>query len=151
MARKLKIVENEKHPLEDLKNDEITEICEKLKMHTVGPKIWRENWKSRKMRNTHFNTWNMARKTKKGREYRNVHCRTWIMARKLKITENEKHPLDDLKNDEITEKREKWKKHTLGPKIWRKNWKSRKMRNIHLMSWKMTKSLKNMKNKKCTE
>ena len=29
------------------------------------------------------------------------------MARKLKIMENEKHPLDDLKNDEITEKREK--------------------------------------------
>ena len=30
-----------------------------------------------------------------------------IMARKLKIMENAKHPLDDLKNDEITEKREK--------------------------------------------
>jgi hypothetical protein len=29
------------------------------------------------------------------------------MARKLKIMENEKHPLDDLKNDELTEKREK--------------------------------------------
>ena len=29
------------------------------------------------------------------------------MARKLKIMENEKHPLDDLKNDEIAEKREK--------------------------------------------
>jgi hypothetical protein len=29
------------------------------------------------------------------------------MARKLKIMENEKRPLDDLKNDEITEKREK--------------------------------------------
>ena len=29
------------------------------------------------------------------------------MARKLKITENEKHPLDDLKNDEITKIREK--------------------------------------------
>ena len=29
------------------------------------------------------------------------------MARKLKIMENEKHPLDDLKNPEITEKREK--------------------------------------------
>ena len=28
------------------------------------------------------------------------------MARKLKIMENEKHPLDDLKNDEITKKRE---------------------------------------------
>ena len=32
---------------------------------------------------------------------RNAHCRTWNMARKMKITENEKHPLDDLKNDEI--------------------------------------------------
>ena len=29
------------------------------------------------------------------------------MERKLKIMENEKHPLDDLKNDEITEKRGK--------------------------------------------
>ena len=29
------------------------------------------------------------------------------MSRELKIMENEKHPLDDLKNDEITEKREK--------------------------------------------
>ena len=29
------------------------------------------------------------------------------MARELKIMENEKHPLDDLKNDEINEKREK--------------------------------------------
>ena len=31
------------------------------------------------------------------------------MARKQKIMENEKHPLDDLKNEEITEKRKKWK------------------------------------------
>ena len=29
------------------------------------------------------------------------------MARKLKIMENEKHALDDLKNDEITKKRVK--------------------------------------------
>ncbi|SFW06261.1 Uncharacterised protein [Chlamydia abortus] len=29
------------------------------------------------------------------------------MARKLKIMENEKYPLDDLKNDKINEKREK--------------------------------------------
>jgi hypothetical protein len=29
MARKLKIMENEKHPLDDLKNDEIREIVEK--------------------------------------------------------------------------------------------------------------------------
>ena len=29
------------------------------------------------------------------------------MTRKQKNTENEKHPLEDLKNDEITKKREK--------------------------------------------
>ena len=49
----------------------------------------------------------MSRKTEKGGKYRNFHCRTWNMARKLKIMENEKHQLDDLKNAEITEKREK--------------------------------------------
>ena len=49
----------------------------------------------------------MARKTEKGGKFRNVHCRTWNMARKLKIMENGKLPLDELKNDEITEKREK--------------------------------------------
>ena len=49
----------------------------------------------------------MARKTENGGKFRNVHRRTWNMARKLEILENEKHPLDDLKNDEITKKREK--------------------------------------------
>ena len=49
----------------------------------------------------------MARKTEKGGKLRNVHCRKWNMAKKLKIMENEKHPLDDLKNDKIPEKREK--------------------------------------------
>ena len=49
----------------------------------------------------------MARKHEKGGKFRNVHCRTWNMGRKLKIMEIEKQPLDDLKNDEITEKREK--------------------------------------------
>ena len=43
------------------------------------------------------------------------------MARKLKIMENEKHPLDDLKNDEIAEKREKCEMHTVGTGIWRAN------------------------------
>ena len=49
----------------------------------------------------------MARKTEKGGKFRNVLYRTWNMARKLKIMKNEKRPLDDLKNDEITKKREK--------------------------------------------
>jgi len=128
-------MENEKHPLDDLKNDEITEKPEKWQMHTVGPGIWQENWKSRKMINTHFRTWNMARKTEQVWKFRNVHCRTWNMATKLKIMENEKQPLDHLKNDEITEKREKWDMHTVGLGIWRENWKSRKMRNTHFRTW----------------
>ena len=49
----------------------------------------------------------MSRKTEKGGKFRIVHCRKWNMARKLKIMENEKHPLDDFKKDEITKKREK--------------------------------------------
>ena len=49
----------------------------------------------------------MARNVEKGGKFRNVHCRTWNMARKLKIMNNEKHQLVDLKNDEIAEKREK--------------------------------------------
>ena len=61
----------------------------------------------------------MVKKTENGGKFRNVHCRTWNMARKLKIMENEKHPLDDLKNDKYSEKREKSEKHTVGPGIWR--------------------------------
>ena len=45
----------------------------------------------------------MARKTEKVGKFRTVHCRTWNMAIKLKIMENEKYPLDDMNNDEITE------------------------------------------------
>ena len=40
-------------------------------------------------------------------DYVKIYYRTWNMARKLKIMENEKHPLDHLKNDKITAKREK--------------------------------------------
>ena len=42
MARKL-MMENEKHPPDDLKNDKITGNREKREMHTVGPGTWREN------------------------------------------------------------------------------------------------------------
>ena len=43
MVRKLEIMENEKNPLDDLKNDEITKRREKCEMHTEGPGIRREN------------------------------------------------------------------------------------------------------------
>ena len=64
---------------------------------------------------------NIVRKTEKGVKFGNVHCRSWNMARKLKIMENEKLPLDDLKNDEITDKHEKLEMHTEAPGIWREN------------------------------
>ena len=73
----------------------------------------------------------MGRKTEKGAKFRNVHCRTWNMARKLKIMENEKHPRDDLKNDEITAKVEK-------------------MRNAHCRTWNMARKLKITENEKYT-
>ena len=62
---------------------------------------------------------------------RNAHCRTWKLARKLKIMENEKLPLDDLKNDEITEKLEK-------------------MRNAHCRTWNMANKLKIAENETYT-
>ena len=49
----------------------------------------------------------MTRKTEKGGKFRIVHFRTWNMTRKLKMMEYEIHQLDELKNDEITKKREK--------------------------------------------
>ena len=36
-------MENEKHPLDDLQNDEITKKREKLEMPTEGHGIWPEN------------------------------------------------------------------------------------------------------------
>ena len=61
----------------------------------------------------------MPRKNEKGGKFRNVQCMTWNVARKLKIMGNEKHPLDDLKNDKITEKLEKLEMHTVELGIWR--------------------------------
>ena len=49
----------------------------------------------------------MAMITEIGGKFRNVHSTTRNIARNLEIVDNWKHPLDDLKNDEITEKREK--------------------------------------------
>ena len=88
MTKSLKNVKNQKCTLQGLEYGEKTENHGKGEIHTLGREIWRV-------------------KLKKGGIFRNVHCRTWNMARKLKIMENEKHPLDDLKNDEITKKLEK--------------------------------------------
>ena len=64
--------------------------------------------------------------------------------------ENEKHTLEDLKNNKITEKREKWDMHSIGTGIWWENWKSLKMRITLLGSEIWREILKNMKNDECT-
>ena len=118
-------------------------------MSTVGRGIWQENWKSWKTRNFHLTTWKMKKS--------------------LTNVKNEKCTLKQLEHGEKTEITVN-EKNTLGREIWRgklkkveylemsavgggisqENWKSWKMRNIHLTTWKMTKSLKNVKNEKCT-
>ena len=68
--------------------------------------------------------------------------------KKLKIVENEKLPLDDLKNDEITDKREKWEMHTEAPGIWWENWNHGKW-EIHTLGREIWQGkLKNVENLK---
>ena len=43
MARKLKIMENEKYTIQDMKYVEEIENVENLEMSTVGRGIWQEN------------------------------------------------------------------------------------------------------------
>jgi hypothetical protein len=119
MARKQKIVENEKQTLYDLEYGKKTGKRGKWEMHAVGPGIWWENWKTCKMRNAYCRTCNMARKlnnkeneklTREDLEYgekhgktwkiRHAHCRTWNMSRN-------------------TENHGKWEMNTVGLGIWR--------------------------------
>ena len=95
-------------------------------MHTVGPRIWQDNWKCGKWA-THTVGCEIWRGKLKKLENGNVLCRTWNMARKLKIMEYQKNTVDDLKNDEITGKLEKWEMHTVRHGIWQENWKTQKM------------------------
>ena len=68
-------------------------------MHTVGPRIRREQRK--KLKNETNTIWpGIWRETIKLQKKRNVHSMIWSMARKLKIMENEKHTLLDVENCE---------------------------------------------------
>ena len=59
----------------------------------------------------------------------NAHCRTWNMARNLKIMENEKYTIYDVKMARKTEK-------------------GSKFRNVHRRTWNMARKLKIMENEK---
>ncbi len=124
MARKLKIMENEKHPLDEFENDEITKNT--WKMRNAIPKDLEYGEKTEnhgKWEIIHFRTEIWRRKTEKGGKFRNVHCRTGIWQENWKIMENEKHPLDDFEMTKSLKNAEKWEMHTEGPGIWRKKLK----------------------------
>ena len=170
MTKSLKNVKNEKCTLKDLEYGEKTENHGTWEIHTLGREIW---WgKLKKMENLEMSNVGHGIWQEKWKSWkmRNIHLTTWKMTKSVKNVKNEKCTLKDLEYGEKTENHGKWEIHTLGREIWRgklkkvenlemstvgrgiwqENWKSWKMRNIHLTTWKMTKSLKNVKNEKCT-
>ena len=78
-----------------------TEKRGKWEMLTVGPGLWRVNFKTWKTRHKQSMTWNMARNTEKRKKWK-------------------KQTLE-LDHVEKTEKREKREMHTEGPGIWQEN------------------------------
>ena len=60
-------------------------------------------------------------KSLKNLKNENAHCRTWNMARKLKITENEKYTLQDVKYASKTEKGGNLEMSTVGRGILQEN------------------------------
>ena len=79
---------------------EKTENHGKWEIHTLGREIWRG--KLKKMENLQMST--VGKKTENHGKWVTS---TWR-----------------LKNDEMTEKLEKWEMHSVGPGIWRENWQS---------------------------
>ena len=72
-------------------------------MHTVGSRVWQENWKSLKMGNIDYRTWNMARNTEKREKWEMHTVRPGVC--------------------EKTEYHGKWETHKVGPVLW---WESLK-------------------------
>ena len=139
-------------------------------MHTVGPGIWREKWKTWKLRNAHCKTWIMVWNSEKRSKLEMNTVWPGIWPKALKNVENEKRTLSDLdyrvkywksfkmrnahsltwnmaKN---TEKHWKWELHTLRPGSWGETWKICKMKHKHCMTWNIQEILKNVENEKCS-
>ena len=102
----------------------------------------------RKMTNSHGRTWNMARNTEKRAKWEthSVGSGIWLetvknvkykkytlcdldLARKLKNVENETQTLYDLEYCEKHWKTLKLEMDSIGPGLWRENWKTCKMRH----------------------
>ena len=73
---------------------EKTERSEKWDTNIVRPGIWRKkkkNWQSKKMRNSHGSTWNMAKNTEKRAKWETNTVHPTILLEKLKKIKNEKY------------------------------------------------------------
>ena len=131
MTKSLNNMKNEKCALKVLEYGKKIENHGKWETSTWRFEKWRNHWKPWKMRNAHCWTWNMARKLKKTAKWEIHNLWREIWWGKIKKVENLEMPI-------------------LGRGIWQENWKSWKMRNNHLTTRKMRKSLKIVKNYKCT-
>ena len=70
-------MKNEKQTLYDPEYDKKHWKRERWEMHTVGIGICRENWPTRKMRNSHGSTWNMAINTEKTAKWEKHGKKQW--------------------------------------------------------------------------
>ena len=106
-------------------------------MHTVGPGILQENLKKENETQTQFDL-DYGEKHSKTQKMSNAHCRTCSMARKLKIMENDKQTLQDLKYVQKNKtKQNKTRKNLI-------------MRNAHYRTWSIKRKLKIIENEKHT-
>ena len=145
-----------------------TENLGKWETSTWRLEKWRSHWKTWKMRNSLFRTWNIEKTENHGKwetstwwhkKWRNHWKREkWEMHTVGPEIQQEKGNQGNWEiqtfGREIVrgklEKVEILEMSTVGHGICQENWKSWKMRNNHLITWKMTKSLKNVENEKCT-
>ena len=67
-----------------------------MRMHTVGPEIWREAQKNVENEKFTLQDFDNGEKHCKTLKIKNAHYKTWIMARNLKNVENGTQKLSDL-------------------------------------------------------
>ena len=132
-----------------------------MRIHTVGPGEWRENWKTWKMTDKHSMTWNMGWNTEKRAKWEMLSVRIIIWWENWKTWKMRNTNCKSCNMARNTEKRAKREKHTVVLGIWRENWnvenekqtlfdleygrkhwKNWKMRNAHCRTWNMARILK---------
>ena len=118
----VKILKNEKYKCRTCILARILKNVENETQIWYDLEYGKKHWKKWKMWNAPCRTWNIVRKLKKKKHRKwYKHCLTWNIARN-------------------TQKHGKWEMHTEGPRVWRENGKSWKMRNTHCRMSKLARN-----------